>query len=85
MYYLYILQNESNKKFYIGQTNNLQDRIKRHNEGRSMYTKGKGCWQLYYFEEFKDRTEATRREIDIKKKKSRIYIENLAKIKHFEG
>jgi putative endonuclease len=76
MYYVYILQDELNSKFYIGHANNLDDRIKRHNEGRSGYTK-RGQWKLYYSEEYKTRSEAMLREKEIKSKKSRKYIEKL--------
>ncbi|HAN18156.1 MAG TPA: hypothetical protein DCQ24_05725 [Bacteroidales bacterium] len=37
-YYVYILFSESLQKFYIGQTQNLLDRIKRHNHGFENYT-----------------------------------------------
>ena len=76
MYYVYVLRNKLNNKFYIGSTNNLDERIKRHNEGRSGYTK-RGKWEVYYFEEYKTRSEAMKREKEIKSKKSRKYIENL--------
>lgn len=77
MYYVYVLQNELNAQFYVGQTNNLMDRIKRHNEGRSKYTKDKGKWDLYYFEKYQTRSEALKREQEIKSKKSKNYIEEL--------
>ncbi|MCK4905920.1 MAG: GIY-YIG nuclease family protein [Spirochaetes bacterium] len=31
-YFLYILQSESTGRFYVGQTQNLEQRIKQHNE-----------------------------------------------------
>ncbi|NOY60935.1 MAG: GIY-YIG nuclease family protein [Calditrichaeota bacterium] len=37
MFYTYILQN-TRGQFYIGQTSNLEDRLKRHNSGRSKFT-----------------------------------------------
>ena len=76
MYYIYVLQDKLSSKFYVGHTNNIEERIKRHNEGRSGYTK-RGQWKLYYFEKYKTRSEAMRREKEIKYKKSRRYIENL--------
>ena len=79
MYYVYVLQNSHSGQFYIGQTNNLEDRVKRHNEGRAGYTKNKGKWNLYYFEEYQTRSTATKREKEIKSKKSRRYIEQLRK------
>ncbi|MFN3941656.1 MAG: GIY-YIG nuclease family protein [Flavobacterium sp.] len=32
-YFVYILHSPNYDKYYIGQTNNLEDRLKRHNEG----------------------------------------------------
>ena len=63
---VYILQNPEGK-FYIGQTNDLEDRLRRHNEGRTRYTKGKGPWQLVYKEEYEIRGEAMIREKQLKK------------------
>lgn len=37
MYYTYILQSDRTGKLYIGHTNNLEDRIRRHNSGENMY------------------------------------------------
>ncbi|MEE9162462.1 MAG: GIY-YIG nuclease family protein, partial [Candidatus Neomarinimicrobiota bacterium] len=48
-YTVYILENPEGR-IYIGQTNNLQDRLRRHNEGRSRYTRSNGPWQLVYSE-----------------------------------
>lgn len=63
---VYILQNPEGK-FYIGQISNLEERLKRHNEGRSQFTKGKGPWKLVYQERYSTRTEAIRRERQCKK------------------
>ena len=40
-YYVYILQSEKDGTYYIGSTQDLDERLKRHNEGRSKYTKTK--------------------------------------------
>jgi predicted GIY-YIG superfamily endonuclease len=34
-YYLYIIQSDRDDSFYIGTTQNLDERILRHNQGRS--------------------------------------------------
>jgi putative endonuclease len=76
MFYTYILRNQQGF-YYIGQTNNLDERIKRHQKGRSGFTKNRGPWELVYFEEYPTRALAVQREREIKKKKSVVYIENL--------
>jgi putative endonuclease len=44
-YFVYILKSDLGY-FYIGQTSNLEDRMRRHNSDRSTYTKQKGTWHL---------------------------------------
>ena len=78
-YWVYILQSEKHGSFYIGHTADLDERIQRHNRGRSPYTKAKLPWKLIYQEEFRSRSEAMRREREIKEKKSRAYIDYLVR------
>ena len=77
MYYVYILQSKTTGSYYVGQTNNLSERLIKHNRKQSKYTKNKGPWELVYSEEFSTRVEALFQENRIKKMKSRKYIENL--------
>ena len=76
-YYVYILRSEKDGSFYIGHTADLRGRIQRHNEGRSLYTKGRTPWKLIYQEEFRSRSEASKREREIKEKKNGGHIEQL--------
>ncbi len=68
MFLVYILESLKDSTFYIGQTNNLTERLKRHNSGRVKSTKYKSPFRLVYFEEFSSRAEAMSRELEIKKK-----------------
>ena len=70
MYFLYILQSQTTGKLYIGQTNNLDDRVKRHQENRNKATKGRGPWILIYHLHFTTRAEAVQLEIKLKAWKS---------------
>ncbi|MEY4875937.1 MAG: catalytic domain, partial [Bacteroidota bacterium] len=45
-FFTYILQSTTSNKFYIGQTNNLDDRLFRHNSNQNLATKNKGPWQF---------------------------------------
>jgi putative endonuclease len=65
-YYVYILQSELDGSFYIGSTQNLDERIQRHNQGRSVYTKAKRPWKLVYSEKYPDRSSGVKRENQIK-------------------
>jgi len=78
-YNVYTLQSVKDAGYYVGHTNNLEDRLKRHNEGRSGYTCGRGPWKLVYREVFDSRAEAMQREQEIKRKKSKAYIDYLVK------
>ncbi|MBD8487956.1 GIY-YIG nuclease family protein [Echinicola sp. CAU 1574] len=76
MYYVYILYSPKTKKYYTGSTQDLEGRLYHHNQGLTLSTKsGAPHWEIRYFEEYEDRTAALKREYEIKKKKSRKYIE----------
>jgi len=78
-YFVYILESLTDGTYYVGSTNNLSDRLERHNQGRSKYTKAKRPWQLIFSEKFPDRSAAVKRELEIKKRKDRTYIERLVR------
>lgn len=68
MFYVYILRTSSNT-LYIGQTNNLEKRIKEHQNksGKSAkYIKYFQSFTLVYSEERPTRTEAMKREYELK-------------------
>ena len=75
-YFVYILQADDGT-YYVGQTNDLKDRLNRHNSGRVKSTKAKAPWRLVYTEELATRAQATKREKQIKGAKSR---ENIARL-----
>lgn len=76
-FYVYILQSLKDFSFYTGQCADLDARMSKHFDGMSKYTATKRPLRLVYFESYKTRTEAFSREKEIKKMKSRKYIENL--------
>ncbi|GFZ79246.1 UPF0213 protein [Compostibacillus humi] len=52
---------------YTGYTNNLEQRMQKHEEGKgAKYTKGRGPFQLMYIEKFMTKNEALKREYEIK-------------------
>ncbi len=81
MFTVYIIQSLKDSSYYVGQTDNLEKRIKRHNLGKCNYTKKKIPWKLVYKEEFSTRAEAIKREKEIKNKKRKSYIKWLIKNK----
>ncbi|NLO70320.1 MAG: GIY-YIG nuclease family protein [Porphyromonadaceae bacterium] len=77
MFYAYILFSEKLGIYYVGSTGNLNDRLKRHNEGRSKFTKPGVPWKLVYQKEFSTKSDACKFEKHIKAQKSRKFIEEL--------
>jgi putative endonuclease len=77
LFYAYILESDKSGRYYIGHTSDLNKRIETHNSGRVKATRNKGPWKCVYFEEFNTKLEANRRELEVKKKKSRKYIDYL--------
>lgn len=66
MNYTYILEC-SDGTLYTGWTNNLEKRLKDHNEGNgAKYTKARRPVTLAYYEAFETKEEAMRREYAIK-------------------
>lgn len=69
MFYVYVLKSERFDRFYIGNTNSLEFRLRDHNEGRVKSTKPYSPFIIVYYEVFNTRAEAVRRERAIKRMK----------------
>jgi putative endonuclease len=80
-YFVYIIYNKDNDKFYIGQTNDLDRRIFEHNNKKTNYTsKYSGEWALVRKEIFNDRTAAMKRENFLKRQKNKEFYKNICGI-----
>ena len=77
MYTVYVLRSERDGSYYVGQTADVGERLKRHNRGTERATRGKGPWVIVYTEQYATRAEAMARELEIKARKKRAYIEKL--------
>ena len=66
MYFVYILLNYDKKHWYIGSTQNLESRLKHHNDGHTFSTKPFRPWEIVHFEKFNSRKEAFKREMFLK-------------------
>jgi putative endonuclease len=76
MSWVYILSLK-NGKYYIGSTNNLQQRISDHTRGKSPYTKKFLPIKLEFSQEFPDISSAGKTEKYLKKLKSHKIIEKI--------
>jgi putative endonuclease len=82
MPHIYILYSATKNKFYIGCTSdNLEERIRKHNSNHKGFTGNVNDWVLSYAETFELKNDAFAREREIKKWKSRKKIEELIKPK----
>ena len=77
MYYVYILKSLKNNKYYIGQTENLEKRVKEHNKGLSRSTKGGRPWKAVYIKKFSTRKESYKVEQRLKSIKKRVLLEKI--------
>lgn len=67
MNYTYILR-LNDGSYYTGWTNNLKKRVKCHNNGTgAKCTKSKRPVELVYYEEYETKSDAMKRECEIKK------------------
>jgi putative endonuclease len=66
MYYVYILKSEKDSKYYIGFTENVEERLKFHNAGLQRSTRARIPFVLVHTESFENKSEALKREKQIK-------------------
>ncbi len=78
MFFVYILYSITKKKFYIGQTNDINDRLKRHNSGQSLSTKNGIPWKIIYTIQLNSRSEAVTLENKIKKRGAKRYLQDIS-------
>ena len=66
MHFVYILKSLKTGRRYIGDTSNLQERLNRHNGGRSKATKYGIPWEVEIACEVKDKKEGCKLERKLK-------------------
>ena len=74
---VYILYSSQLDQFYIGHSQNVEKRLEGHNRQQSKSTKKANDWRIVYLEEYPTRATAMQRESEIKRKKSRKFIESI--------
>ncbi|MBK9285205.1 MAG: GIY-YIG nuclease family protein [Sphingobacteriaceae bacterium] len=74
-YTIYVIYSDAKKVKYTGYTDDLDRRLKEHNEGiLGKFTKNKGPWRLIYQEEVDNIIEARKREKYLKTGSGRDFI-----------
>ncbi|HVW12373.1 MAG TPA: GIY-YIG nuclease family protein [Mucilaginibacter sp.] len=85
MFTVYALYSQKFNKIYIGYSSDSANRIVSHNElGTNGYTLRYRPWIIVHTEEFETKTEALKREKQLKSAKGRQFIWNIVRGK-FEG
>jgi putative endonuclease len=62
MFYVYLLKSRSDGKLYIGYTGDLRRRLAEHNSGQSPATRSRGQFVLVYYEAYRCKADALKRE-----------------------
>ena len=74
--FVYILFSEKSSKYYVGQTTDIAERLKRHNSGRVNSTKYGIPWTVVLQIEVLNRSQAVALEAKIKKRGAKRYIDD---------
>ena len=75
-FFAYILISNVDESLYIGQTQNLEKRLLKHNNGYVKSTKAKKPWNILHYKECETRTEAMKLEKYLKSFKKRSAVLN---------
>ena len=76
IFYTYVLISERDKKFYIGFTKNIHQRIRKHNDGLVTSTEHRRPLKLIYFEACLNEKDAIKREKYFKSGYGRRFLNN---------
>jgi putative endonuclease len=79
MFYTYVIKSEKDKHWYTGATDNLRKRFIEHNKGRVFSTKGRGPFELIYYEACLNIKDAYTREKYLKSGPGKRYLKNRLK------
>ena len=75
-YTVYIVYSQKRSRYYVGQTDNIKERLIRHNKGLVPSTKTGVPWNLVFTLKVENRSEALILEKKIKKRGAKRYIED---------
>lgn len=79
MYYVYVIKSLKDGKLYVGHTNNLIERFRRHNQGLEKATKNRKPFKIIYYEASNIIEDAARRERSLKTGFGRAYLKRRLK------
>ena len=79
MFYTYVLQSVKDAKWYTGYTKDLRKRFEEHNHQKVFSTKGRGLFELIYYEACINEDDAKARERYLKSGMGKRYLRNRLK------
>ena len=79
MWYTYLLQSIKDKRWYTGCAADLRKRFKEHNEDLVPSTKGRGSFDIIYYEACFNKDDAFTRERYLKSGMGKRYLKNRLK------
>ncbi len=77
MHYVYIIKSTRDGRYYIGSAEDPEKRLKEHNEGQTRSTRHRGPYRLVYKEPLDTKTDAIKREHEIKRFKGNSRFKRL--------
>ncbi len=80
MFYVYVLQSDSDDGLYIGFSSDLRRRLAEHKKGKAFSTSYRGPWQLIYYEAYLQQEDALGRERYLKSGGGRRFLK--AQLRH---
>jgi putative endonuclease len=79
MFYVYVLVSLKDKKFYIGFTSDLRSRFEKHRRGHIPATKARLPLELMFYEAYRNKHDALRREKYFKTTKGKTTLKTMLK------
>ena len=76
MFYVYVLKDLTGR-LYVGYTRDLRERLKQHKSGKMWTTKRMKEFELIFYEAFKSKEDAIRRERYFKTSKGKISLKQI--------
>jgi putative endonuclease len=76
-YFTYVLLSLRDNKFYIGSTSNIEQRLKYHQQGKNTSTASRLPVELIFYEAFKSKEDALRRELYFKTTKGKTTLRQM--------
>ena len=79
MYYVYIIRSFKDKNLYIGYSANLKKRLQEHQNGRVRSTKPRKPFEVIFYEAYRSKIDAKRRERYLKTNKGKTTVKTMLK------